>query len=289
MSKNKKAVYGLIGFPIKHSFSPAMHNAAFNACGIPAEYQLFEVESENLASFLQKLPESGISGCNVTVPHKIKTLNFIMSKGELTETAKRIAAVNTIMVEDSKLIGDNTDGKGFMESLARDLNFDPKDKNICIMGAGGAARAIIMQLGDLPKKIYVMGISEVLVNGLDRNYKQHYSKEKIESHVIKDKQKRSEFVNKSDLFINATPIGMRGKEGCVIEKDALHDNLSVFDVIYNPHETQLLKWAKEKGLKATNGIGMLLYQGVFAFELWTKTEAPVKVMREALEEELKRC
>jgi len=289
MNQSKKALYGLVGFPVKHSLSPAMHNAAFCACGIPAEYKLFEVEPQNLESFLEGLPASGIVGCNVTVPHKIKVRDFIAEKGELTGDAEKIAAVNTIIVRDSKLIGDNTDGKGFMESLTRDLDFDPKGKTICMIGAGGAARAIIMQLGDLPDKIYLLDIDEAPLEGLKSNYKKYYPDQPIESRLVKNKQEASEFVKQCDLFINATPIGMKGKEGCVIETSALGTNTVVFDAVYNPAQSQLIKLARGKGLKATNGIGMLLYQGVFAFQLWTKTKAPVKVMKEALEEELKKC
>ncbi len=290
MTKSKKALYGLVGFPVKHSFSPAMHNAAFNACGISAEYKLFEVEPAKLDGFLKNLKALRISGCNVTVPHKIKAYNFISKQGSLTDNAQKIGAVNTVLLKDSKLVGENTDGRGFIESLAKDLSFDYKGKTITVLGAGGAARAVVMQLGSLAKKIYLIDIDQNLVKALERDYKQYYSDQKIEGRIIKDKTQKTKLIRASDLLINATPVGMKDLPGCPVEKEALHDNLTVFDAIYNPKQTQLLNWADQKGLKNTNGFGMLLYQGVLSFEFWTNQKAPVKVMKEALKEELdKRC
>lgn len=284
MEKLRK--YGLIGYPVSHSYSPSMHNAAFKHLRLNARYDLFEVKPEELEEFLKEFP-SKLSGCNVTIPHKITARDFIEREGTLTEDAQKIGAVNTIVVRNSKLTGDNTDGKGFMESLRKDLSFDPKDKAVCMVGTGGAALSIIMQLGNLPKKIYVIGIIKEQLGELEKSYKGHYDDEKIEGYIIPDNKSRTDFVRKSDLFINATPVGMRHMKGCVIEKEALHDKLAVFDVIYNPRQTELIKWAHQKGLKdVKNGEGMLLHQGALSFKLWTGKEAPIEVMRKALEEKI---
>jgi len=284
MEKSRK--YGLIGYPVRHSYSPSMHNAAFKYLKIDAKYELFEVPPEELTKFLRELP-SKICGCNVTIPHKMSVRDFIEKEGKLTEYAEKIGAVNTILVKENRLIGDNTDGRGFMGSLDKDLSFNPKDKTICMVGAGGAARSIVMQMGDFPKKIYVIDVVKEQLNSLIKNYEKYYDSKIIEGNIIEDRKARTYFVKKSDLLVNATPVGMKHMQGCVVEEDALHKDLAVFDIIYNPRETELIKLARRQGIeKVVNGEGMLLYQGALSFSLWTGQAPPVEVMRKALQEKI---
>jgi len=151
-------IYGIAGHPIAHSLSPAMQNAAFKALRLEAEYQIYDVSPADLEYFLTAIVQRGISGLNVTIPHKIKAKEFIERTGSLDETAKRLGAINTIKAEGGRLFGYNTDGPGFYRSLIEDLKFEPEGRTIFVLGAGGAARAIIMYLGNGPKKLFVADI-----------------------------------------------------------------------------------------------------------------------------------
>ena len=278
-----KKIFGLIGHPVKHSLSASMHNAAFREVRLDAEYQLFDKTNEELLGFLAevKRPDSSIFGLNVTIPHKQAIHDLLRTS--LSDNAKRIGAVNTIIVKEEgqarKLIGENTDAQGFLESLDKDLRFDPKDKIVFVLGAGGAARAIIMALGNAADKIYFTDIDEEKAQNLEADYKKYFNPEKI--YRIKDRDKTN-CVLICDLFVNATALGMKEADELAIEPAALHKNMSIFDVVYNPKETKLLKLAKEKWLNYVNGLGMLLYQGALSFRLWTGIEPPIEVMRKAL-------
>lgn len=278
-----KLIYGLIGHPVEHSLSPAMHNAAFKALGIDAEYRLFDVLPENLDLFLRELPKNSISGTNVTIPHKVKAKQYIEANGSLNDHAMRLGAVNTIKVDGQKLSGFNTDGPGFYRSLVEDLKFEPEGKTVFVLGAGGAARAIIMFLGEGPKKIYVTDIDDFAATELKKHFDKYYSWRKLE--VMKRGDFEKDF-EKADLFIQATPIGMKEDDPSPIDVNYLHPKLRVYDVIYNRPLTKLVQEASKRKLHATTGLGMLLYQGAIAFELWTGKKAPVEVMRKALKLEL---
>lgn len=278
-----KKIYGLIGHPVKHSLSAVMQNAAFKSLGMDAEYILFDKTAEELNNFLIKIrrPESDVYGVNVTIPHKVIMRDLL--KDNLNENAKVIGAVNTIIVEEEgnlkKLTGDNTDGEGFLQSLNKDLKFDPKDKITFVLGAGGAARAVIMSLGNLPEKIYFYDIDERKTEALEAIYKRHFDAGRIHKVSKKD---IANCALVSDLFVNATNVGMKDTDDFPIDPGCLHKNMFIFDLIYNPRETKLLKLAKEKNLACVNGLGMLLYQGIASFKLWTKETPPIDVMREAI-------
>jgi len=280
-----KLTYGLIGHPVGHSLSPAMHNAAFKALKINAEYKLFDVLPEDMEAFLKRLPQAGISGVNVTIPHKIKAKEYIEKNGVLNENARRLGAVNTIRVEKDKLFGFNTDGPGFYRSLVEDLKFEPEGKTIFVLGAGGAARAIIMYLGNGPKKIYVTDLYDSETAELKKHYDKFYNWNKLE---VMKKGGFEKDLNSADLLIQATPIGMRDDDPSPIDVSLLHPKLRVYDLVYNRPATKLVREAAKRKLHATTGLGMLLYQGAIAFELWTKKKAPIEVMRRALKEALKR-
>lgn len=279
-----KLTYGLIGHPVEHSLSPIMHNAAFKALKIDAEYKLFDTLPGDLELFLKSLIEKGISGVNVTIPHKVKAEEYIEKNGVLNEHARRLGAVNTIKAADQRLYGFNTDGPGFYRSLVEDLEFEPEGKTVFVLGAGGAARAIIMYLGNGPKKIYVTDIDECMTIELKKHFEKYYNWHNLEVMKKGDFEKD---LDSADLLIQATPIGMKDDDPSPIDVNFLHPKLRVYDLIYNRPVTKLVQEASRKKLHATTGLGMLLYQGTIAFELWTGKKAPVDVMRRALKEAIK--
>ncbi|MBU1061592.1 MAG: shikimate dehydrogenase [Candidatus Omnitrophica bacterium] len=287
--------YGLIGWPVKHSLSPAMHNAAFEALNIKAEYKLFPVKPEELEDFL--LNRKDVKGFNITVPHKVRALHFFLegttvSHPHAFNQAYLLAdAVNTVKRDGDQLECRNTDIQGFREALINGLKFNPSNKCVFVFGCGGAGRAVIASLledGMDVRKIYVYDINKLIID----DCKKHFFKEEFAGIV----RQRLEFVSQeqiqkyirvSELLVNATTVGMKeGDDSSVIDKNLLHKDLSVYDVVYN-RETQLIKDAKALGLPTSGGLGMLLYQGASAFEFWTGRRAPVDVMREALARAMK--
>ncbi|MFZ2356474.1 MAG: shikimate dehydrogenase [Candidatus Omnitrophota bacterium] len=274
---NKIKIYGVLGYPVKHSLSPFMHNAAFRALNLDAEYKLFEKKPEELEDFFGFFNKENIWGVNVTVPYKEKVLPFLNS---LSQEVKLIGAVNTIKrVMDDKLEGYNTDGDGFIKHLRQDLLFEPKNKKVAILGAGGASKAISVYLSIARvKSITIFDIdklkAEILVNSL----KEHFRKTDFRLSTSVNGLN----IKTSDLLVNATPIGMKDTEACLVNKELLHEGMLVYDLIYNPKETKLLKLAKDRGAQVSNGLGMLLYQGARSFELWTQKTAPIEIMRQAL-------
>lgn len=276
--------YGLIGHPVEHSLSPAMQNAAFAAAKVDAEYKLFNVAPDSLEAFLKDLIKNNIAGANVTIPYKVKAKEYIEKNGVLDKYAERLGAVNTIKVEGGKLKGFNTDGPGFYRSLVEDLKFEPEGKTVFVLGAGGAARAIIMYLGNGPKKIYVDDIETRMAEEIKKHYEKYYDRRKLE--VVK-KGAVKDALNSADLLIQATPVGMDDRDPPPIDIELLHPGIRVYDLVYNKPMTKLVEWAAKKKLHAATGLGMLLYQGAMAFELWTGKKAPVDVMKKALKGALK--
>lgn len=279
-----KQLYGIIGHPVQHSLSPAMQAVAFHACGMDASYELFDILPENLNDFLGALVKKGISGVNVTIPHKINAKVFIEKHGSLDETAKRLGAVNTIKVIDGKLKGYNTDGPGFYRSLVTDLRFEPEGKNVFVLGAGGAASAVVMYLGNGPKKIFIADTDAGKTKALAEHYKKYYDAKKIQ--IVKGDEIKK-FLDESALLVNATPIGMKDGDPSPIDREFLHAGLYIYDLVYNRAYTQLVRDAKEKKARGLTGLGMLLYQGAIAFEIWTDKKAPVSEMKSALKMALK--
>ncbi len=290
--------YGLIGYPVKHSFSAAMHNAAFSHLGMDKEckYTLFEIKPDDLESFL--LERTDLAGFNITVPHKIKAKEILEQNFENTSATLDfpilVGAVNTVgRREDGSIWWTNTDAPGFVKSLKSDLGFsETEESDALIFGCGGAGRAVMSGLAledkGLVRNIYVYEINEqnkqdVLVYYNDmpkmRDKLKFISKDQIAGKI-----------KTCSLLVNTTPVGMKDDSISLIDKKLLHNDLVVYDVVYN-RQTKLLKDAKEKGLKACGGLGMLLYQGVLAFQYWTGV-APSEVediMRKTLEGELEKC
>ena len=277
-------LYGLVGHPVRHSLSPAMQNAAFEALGIDAEYKLFDVPPSGLAEFFRGIPDNPISGINITIPHKIKAKEYLEKNGLIDENAIRLGAVNTVKVTLDGLKGFNTDGPGFYRSLVEDLKFEPENKTVFFMGAGGAAVAIIMYLGNGPAKIFVHDIEKGKAKEVWKQYSKFYDPEKLS---IVDKTGFEEALEASDLLVNATPVGMKESDPSPVDKSLLHSGLYIYDLVYNVTETALVKEALRMKRHAVTGLGMLLRQGAIAFEIWTGQKAPVDIMKKALKTALK--
>lgn len=285
MLESNKTTYGIIGNPVEHSLSPLMHNAAFAELGVDATYELFPLEESELKGFFGDLRKdsSPIFGLNVTVPYKEAVIEYLDS---LAPFAQKAGAVNTIVITDKrKLVGYNTDGPGFLAHLV-ELDYNLQDKNITILGAGGSTRAILASLciiPDQPLSIKVYNRTTSRMDDLLQDLKERIDVSRVESVMsIDDLDIRS-----ADLLINTTSVGMNEDDPVLIEEDLLHPGMLVYDIIYNPAETQLLKMAKNQGAMAANGLGMLFYQGVLALEHWAETrlEDHIKVvMRKSLEE-----
>ncbi len=300
-------IYGLIGYPVKHSLSPEMHNAAFRALKINAEYRLFEIKSEDLEDFLLKnIPikdtkgenffSQDIMGFNITIPHKVKAREILEKEFPYNQDAvliqddlyyvKLSGAINTVKRTGTKLEYWNTDAPGFFKALTQKgplcLDFDPKGKTIFVIGCGGAGRAVIAGLGyreNASSRIYIYDNNKKVVKSTQDFFsKFEYLKDKLEFILAEDIPK---VIKNCDLLVNASPVGMKEDDGSVIDRKLLHQDLYVYDVVYN-RKTQLIKDAESLGLPAIGGLGMLLYQGVDAFNLWTGQKAPVEGMRKAL-------
>lgn len=281
-------IYGLLGYPIAHSLSPPMHNAAFIALKdiIDAKYKLFSIKPEELGNFLEpgNLKLRHIFGFNVTMPYKEKIFSYI--NGSLSYEARLCQAVNTVKIEEGKIEGFNTDGLGFHRHLTQELKFDYSLKRIAIIGAGGAAKAVSTSLvrGLLPpESISIYDINKVKA----AEWVEELKKETSACDIKLAGSIEELDISKQDLLINATPVGMKKEDPCLVKPEMLHSNLLVYDLIYSPAETKLLKLAKDKGASTSNGLKMLLYQGALSFKLWTGIEPPIEIMWQALLKNLK--
>jgi len=275
-------LFGIIGFPITHSLSPYMHNGAFNKLKVKAAYLPFEVNKNKLKEAISALKDGGISGFNVTIPFKTECIKYL---DNIDPLAKKIGAVNTVVCKGKKLKGYNTDCSGFIKSLKQELKFNPKKKNIFIIGSGGAAKAIAFGLAkEGARHIYTYDIMSKRAKDLTKGINKAFKASLAEVVLRKDIPKA---IADSLLLVNCTPLGMKKQDPLPIDPKLLHKRLKVYDVVYKPQNTKLIITARKKGIKAIGGIGMLLYQGVLGFELWTKKKAPVSLMRKILLEQLR--
>jgi shikimate dehydrogenase len=281
MISGKTKLYGIFGHPVTHTFSPGMHNAAFANLGMAACYVPFEVKPENLADACKAIHPLGLCGLNITVPHKEQVLVYL---DELSEEARLIHAVNTIEIRDGRLIGHNTDGRGFLRSLEVYARFNPKGKKFLFVGSGGAARAAGFSLALAgAKRIVFYDVDAGKADALASDIRSRVGAESKSIFVDALALQASE----ADCLINATPLGLKKTDILPISKEHILKKHLVCDFVYNPSETALLKAAKAKGARRLSGLGMLLYQGVIAFEIWTAKKAPVPVMRRALLRQIK--
>ncbi len=282
MISGTTSVFGIFGHPVEHTFSPGMHNAAFAKIKQDACYVPFSVAPADLERAVRAIVPLGIRGLNVTIPHKETIIPFL---DDLTDDARMIGAVNTIEVNRGKLIGHNTDGRGFLRSLREETGFRPKGKTILMIGSGGAARAVGINLA-------LSGAQTILLCDLDT-----VKAAKLARDIQNKTATRVNVVDPNDLgkasqdaecIINATPLGLKRGDPLPISRQVIRKDQLVCDLVYNPLRTPLLKAARAAGADTLSGIGMLLYQGVIAFEIWTRRKAPVSVMKAALTRQIER-
>jgi shikimate dehydrogenase len=273
-------MHGLFGDPVKHSKSPLMHNTAFQELGLNAAYAAFQIGPGQLQAAVEGIRSLGFRGVNVTIPHKIEVMDYL---DEIDEHAMAIGAVNTIVNNNGHLIGYNTDGIGYVRSLKEEADFSVKGKRVLMLGAGGAARGVAYALAaEGTAEMWVANRTEEKateladsLNGYTKTYGIRYDQiNEIRDHV--------------DLIVHNTSVGMHPNvDEVLVDTSWFHEGLTVSDLVYNPLETRLLREAKARGARAHDGLGMFIYQGVYAFEYWTGVTAPVAVMREAVEKALR--
>lgn len=269
----------LVGYPVEHSMSPAMHNAAFKALGLDAEYRLAPVEPGRLAAFIETLRGPEVMGGSVTIPHKVAVMRHL---DHVDETARAIGAVNTIVHREGQLTGHNTDATGGIKALTEAYGA-LEGSDVTILGAGGASRAITYQVSRLDCRVTVLNRSPDKARRLVEDVRPTASAEL--SHGALDRL--PDVIGDTDVLINATPVGMSpNTSDSPAPAGLLHDGLFVYDVIYNPVKTRLLRDAEAKGAQVLSGVNMLVYQGAEAFKMWTGAEPPIDLMQRAVEERL---
>lgn len=265
--------YAIIGYPVEHSLSPVMHEAGFKAVGLNAEYHKIPLQPADLRQGLDFLRESGYQGWNVTYPLKEHILPLM---DILTPAATNIGAVNTVKLTDGLLQGHNTDGEGFLLSLSTHGYHFPHKKAV-ILGAGGAAKAIATALAEREMEILIVNRT----NDKAKNMAEHISA--LGGRASWGNMADGDWLTRVDLLIQTTPVGMKGEDH-FLDLRGIPSSAWVIDLIYNPRVTPFLRQAKEYGCKTMNGLEMLLYQGVLAWEYWLKMKAPISVMGRALQE-----
>ena len=273
MITGKTKLVGLIGYPVGHSLSPLMHNAAFSALELNYIYVPLPVEPDHLEQALVGLKAMGFVGVNVTIPHKVAIIPYL---DEIDRSAELVGAVNTIVIREGRCIGYNTDAQGFIQSLtSKDITM--KGKNAVIMGAGGAARAVVCGLID-------HGISQIVIGTRNKLKAQDFIKLFPAEINIQgcDWQEKifTDAITQCDILINCTPIGMSANNEVAlpINFQDLKASALVCDLTYNPPMTRFLTYAQSRGHMVINGAGMLVEQGALAFELWTDEIAPRNIM-----------
>ncbi len=264
-------VVAVIGDPVRHSLSPTVFNAAFDAAEMDWVYVAFPVPEGSGEQAARMVRTFDIRGMSVTMPHKEAV---VPAMDELTEVAQRLNAVNCIVNTDGRLVGHNTDGAGFLESL-RHHGFEPKGARCVVLGAGGAARAVILALSDADA-------ASVAVHNRDAGRGRIAATLAGSDAAFVTEDALVDAIGAADLVINATPVGMSPGDGPALPEEALHCDLFVADLIYNPGETPLLAAAERVGARHCNGAGMLVHQAAEAFRIITGRPAPLHAMAEAM-------
>ena len=275
----------ILGNPLGHSLSPLMHNYLFQAAGLNNVYVPLEVKEKDLESAVIGLWSLGFIGANVTIPYKEWIMEYLV---DISEEAKLIGAVNTLIRSDEGFRGDNTDGKGFLNSLLLEKDWQPQAKRAVILGAGGSARAVCTALAlKGTKEIVLVNRSLPKAEDIISNIAARIGV-KARAMLWED-QGLQAAVSNADIIINTTPLGMEPKINVAppLNTEWLDRGQLVVDLIYNPLKTKLLEEASQRGCEVLNGLGMLIHQGVLSFKLWTGIEPPLEGLRDLLEKSLK--
>ena len=273
--KGSTNIVGLIGHPVEHSFSPPMHNAAFDALNMDCAYVAFDVNPNDLKSAIEGAESLNIKGFNVTIPHKVDVMQYL---DDLDEVARLIGAVNTIDFKNLK--GYNTDGIGAVKAIEEVTSI--KNKNVVVAGAGGASRAISFYIAKYgAESLTILNRNEVKVESLASDVSDSGLIGEVASDSI---NAIGNYMESADVLIDTTPLGMHPNinDEPIVKADMMDEDLVVFDAVYNPNETVLIKEAIKANAKPVYGIKMLLYQGAESFKIWTGKTAPVDVMEKAL-------
>jgi len=276
----KTTVSAVIGDAVEHSLSPAMHNRAFQELGLNYVYVPFHVKKVKMA--LEGMIGFNIRGLSVTIPHKIEVMDFM---DEITPLAEKIGAVNTVTYENGMLHGTNTDAYGTLKAIETEEQID--GKTVVMIGTGGAARAAAFAIAceRKPERFFIAGRNEQKVRKLALEVSQHANK--MISGISVEPEELKPIFKETDIVVNTTPIGMHPNvDECLIPEELFSERHVVFDMIYNPAETLLLKRAKKRFARIINGVPMFVYQGAEQFQLWTGKEAPIPVMEQAVKDAL---
>lgn len=273
----------LLGYPVTHSASPRMQNAAFRSLGLDWVYVPWGVRPDALARAVEAVKAiENFGGGNVTIPHKEAALGVLNA---LSPEAAAIGAVNTIVPRGGTLVGHNTDGTGFLSAVREEAGEEPRGRRVGLVGTGGGARAVAYALGQAETaELGIFSRNQDRAESLRRHMVELFPNLEVLALGLQDIS--ADRLRRLDILINATPVGMHAADPPLFDYKALSDHTLVVDLIYRPSETPLLRAARARGCRTLNGAGMLLHQGAQAFELWTGRKAPVSIMRQALAEEL---
>jgi shikimate dehydrogenase len=278
---------GVFGDPVAHSLSPQMQNAALRACKIDMQYARFHIRGNELRSALRFLRALDFVGVNLTVPHKIAAFAHV---DHAEESASRAGAVNTIRLRDRKLFGSNTDGEGFLRAIRAEFSVDVRDLRVMILGAGGGTgRAIAWQCAlENCERLVLVNRTYEKAHALAERLRPSFAgprvlgpAARIEATAWEEAALRAQLAD-VDLIVNATPLGMSPSDPSPIPGRLLAPHHMVFDCVYGPSKTSLLRAADEAGARRANGLSMLLHQGALSFSIWFDREAPIEAMRAAL-------
>ena len=274
--------FAVLGHPIAHTLSPAMHNAAFHALGMDAVYVAFDILPDRLMGILDAMTDMGFGGVNLTVP-----LKEIACRGlaKLDESAQLLGAVNTVQFTPTGLVGHNTDGAGFLMAAEEAFGEPVAGKSAFVLGTGGAGRAVALACAGA-------GVTSMALADVDAGRARKLAMELETKFFIENVKiasapaEQSAAAREADLVIQATPVGMKKDEPSILPPETFRKGQWAFDLVYMYPETAFMKAAKAGGARAANGLGMLLHQGARAFEIWTGIKPPADVMRKALEKEV---
>ena len=270
-------LYGIIGDPIGHSLSPLMQNAAFKHRGLDSIYLAFRVHPQDLEGAIAGMKSLGVGGFNVTVPHKVAVMKYLDT---IDPVALEIGAVNTVVEKDGVLVGYNTDGAGALAAL-REVNVQLKGRKVVVLGAGGAARALAFSFAPLTESLIILNRTGRRAKDLANSLTKWNSN--VDGKQVSVAELRTELLD-TDILVNATSVGMYPHiDGSIVEPECLRQGMIVFDIVYNPLMTRLLRDAEAVGARIVRGDRMLVYQGALGFELWTGKKPPIDEMSRAIE------
>ena len=275
----KTELFGIFGHPVSQSRSPDMHNAAFKALGMNSRYDAYDIPPGEVAAAVEKIRSLPLAGVNITVPHKrefVKHMDFLSPGAEIA------GAVNTVKNERGRLSGYNTDTEGALAALREVMGFSPGGGKALVVGAGGAARAVVQGLcAESAASVFICNRTAEKAKSLAREFAQKFPRTRIEPSGLEIPE-TERFMAEADIVINCSSAGMEGNAPLALPLERFGGRFGVYDLVYKPRVTPLVAAARKLGIKAESGIDMLLYQGAKSFEIWTGEPAPLGVMRKAL-------